>query len=291
MRNLTYENITDVVVASISKTEDARLKEILTALIRSAHGFVKEVELTQDEWERAAGYLMRAAEISDNQRNEFILISDLLGVSSLVDLIGSRKRTDGSVSTLLGPFYVEGTPYVDTDGDLVKDNEGARIVVAGRVTSTTHEPIPGAVLEVWQNAASGLYANVDPSQPDDNLRGRLRTDANGAYAFSTIRPIAYEIPPDGACGEYQRATGRHGWRPAHVHARVSAEGFEPHITQIFDVDDDYIDEDAVFGVRGALAVPYDREPSAAELDRFSGVERPFHMIDFDIRLTPAGRDG
>ena len=288
MKELAYENITDAVVASISKTKDPRLKEILTALIRSGQGFVKEVELTQAEWERAAGFLMRAAEITGDQRNEFIILSDLLGISSLVDFISSRKRPDASQQSLLGPFYVEGAPFIDTDGDLVKDNEGDRIVVLGRVMSTTREPIPGALLDVWHNAANGLYANVDPDQPDDNLRCRLRADANGAYAFSTIRPIAYEVPRDGACGEYQRATGRHCWRPAHVHARVSAEGFEPLITQIFDSDNEYIEEDAVFGVRGPLAVPFDREPTAAELDRFSHVERPFHMVDFDFRLTPSG---
>ncbi len=288
MKDLAYENITDAVIASVSKTKDPRLKEILTALIRSAHGFVKEVEPDPAEWERAMGFLLRAANMCDDKRNEFIILSDLLGVSSLVDLIKSGKAIDASEQSLLGPFYVAGAPFLESGGDLMKHNEGKRIVVSGRVVSTTREPIQGALLDIWHNAANGLYSNEDPEQSDDNLRCRMHSDTNGYYSFSTIKPIAYKVPGDGASGEYQRATGRRGWRPAHIHARVSAEGFEPIVTEIFDSADEYIEEDAVFGVRRSLAVPFDREPSVDELDRLGHVERPFHMVDFDFRLRPSG---
>ena len=247
---------------------------------------MKEVELKPAEWERAMGFLLRAADISDGKRNEFIILSDLLGVSSLVDLIKSRTATDASEQSLLGPFYVAGAPLLEAGGDLIKDNEGDRIVVMGRVTSTAQEPIGGALLDIWQNAANGLYSTEDPGQSDDNLRCRLHADTDGTYSFSTIKPIAYKVPGDGASGEYQRMTGRHGWRPAHIHARVSAEGFEPIVTEIFDSADAYIEEDAVFGVRSSLAVRFDRDPTVDELDRLGHVERPFDMVDFDFRLRP-----
>lgn len=286
MKDLTYRNITEAVVASIAKTEDPRLKEILSALIRKTHELVKEVDLSHAEWERAMGFLLRAADISSGKRNEFIILSDLLGVSSLVDFIKSGDAGDASEQSLLGPFYVPGMPLLESGGDLIKDNEGARIVVSGRVISTASEPIGGALLDIWQNAANGLYSTEDTGQSDDNLRCRLHADSDGNYSFSTIRPIAYKVPGDGASGEYQHATGRHGWRPAHIHARVSAEGFGPIVTEIFDTADPYIEEDAVFGVRSSLAVPFDRDPTADELDRLGHVERPFHMVDFDFRLSP-----
>ena len=185
---------------------------------------MKEVELSPAEWERAMGFLLRAAEISSDKRNEFIILSDLLGVSSLVDLIKSGGAIDASEQSLLGPFYVPGAPLLESGGDLIKDNDGERIVVSGRVTSTTDASIQGALLDIWQNAANGLYSTEDPGQSDDNLRCRLHADSDGTYSFSTIKPIAYKVPGDGASGEYQRMTGRHGWRPAHIHARVSAEG-------------------------------------------------------------------
>ncbi len=226
MKDLTYGNITEAVVASSSKTENPRLKEILAVLIRRAHEFVKDVELTTAEWEQAMGFLLSAARMCDDKRNEFIILSDLLGVSSLVDLIKSRNAALGaSDQSLLGPFYVAGAPFLEVGGDLIKENQGDRIVVSGRVVSTTREPIQGALLDIWHNAANGLYSNEDPDQSIDNLRCRLHSDANGYYSFSTTKPIAYKVPDDGASGEYQQATGRHCWRPAHIHARVSAEGY------------------------------------------------------------------
>ncbi len=287
MKDLTYQNISDAVVASTSNTEDPPLKEILTVLVQKTHELVKEVELSHGEWERAMGFLLRAADISSDKRNEFIILSDLLGVSSLVDLIKTGEGGAASEQSLLGPFYVPEMPLLESGGDLIKDNEGARIVVSGRVASATGEPIGGALLDIWQNAANGLYSTEDPEQSDDNLRCRLHADSDGTYSFSTIRPIAYKVPGDGASGEYQRATGQHGWRPAHIHVRVSAEGFEPIVTEVFDSADKYIEEDAVFGVRASLAVPFDREPTAGERDRHSQVKTPFHMVEFDFHLRPS----
>ena len=287
MKDVTLENITDAVIQSIDGTQDARLKQLLTVFTRKAHEAVRETGLTQDEWVGLVDFMRRSGEISTEQRNEFILLSDLFGVSSLVDLMNAAKPSEGTVSSLLGPFYVPGAPLLPVGGDMIGDNDGDRIVVQGRVLSASGEPIAGAELEFWQNAANGLYSNTDPDQDDDNLRRRMFSGDDGGYSLSTIRPIAYKVPEDGPGAEIVRATGRHSWRPAYLHAQIQANGHKPLITEMFNAADDYIEEDAVFGVRGPLAVPFDRDPTADESTRFAHVAEPFHMVDFDIVLQPA----
>ena len=287
MRNLTFDNLTETVVKAYDGTADPRLKQILGVLIPKLHDFVREVELTPQEWEGAMGFLYRAAKITDEQRNEFILLSDLLGVSALVDLMAGLQAPGASVTSLLGPFYAPGTPELSSGADLIKDNPGERLVVSGPVSNTDGTPLGGATLEIWQNADNGLYVVQDPTQADDNLRCTLRADQQGNYSFSTIKPISYEVPGDGAGGELLRAGGRHCWRPAHIHLVVGAPGYQRHISEVFDVADRYIDQDSVFGVRAPLSVPFDREPTEQELARFAHVERPFHMVDKDFVLAKA----
>lgn len=285
MRNINYDNITDTVVKAYSGTSDDRLREILSLLIPRLHDFVRDIRLTPAEWEAAMGFLARAAQTTDAERNEFILLSDLLGVSALVDLVDNKDLDGASVSTLMGPFYVPGQPDVESGADLIKDNEGERVLVQGRIRSTDGTPLAGAVVEVWQNGPNGLYTVQDPDQPDDNLRCTLHADGNGQYAFSTIKPIPYTIPEDGAGGELVRAAGRHCWRPAHIHLMISADGHKRHVSQIFNEADPYIDEDSVFGVREGLAVPFDTEPSEEELARFPHIRRPFNVLNMDFTLA------
>ncbi|MCA8926976.1 MAG: hypothetical protein KDC18_02830 [Alphaproteobacteria bacterium] len=287
MRDITYDTITDTVVSAYAGTADPRTREILTALIRHLHDFVREVKLTPAEWEAAMGVLLRAAKISTDERNEFILLSDLLGVSALVDLLEGKDDEGASITTLMGPFYVPGQPDKETGADLIKDNPGERVLVQGQVRSANGGPLPGAILEVWQNGPNGLYTVQDPGQPDDNLRCTLHADGEGRYSFSTVKPVSYTVPEDGAGGELVRAAGRHCWRPAHIHLMISADGHKRHVSQIFDENDPYIDQDAVFGVRADLAVPFDREPTAAELERFPGIERPFNVVTMDFVLARA----
>ena len=287
MRDITYDNITETVVRGYGDTADPRLKEILGVLIPRLHDLVREIRLTPEEWEAAMDFLLRAAKASSDQRNEFILLSDLLGVSGLVDLIDGQQAPGASVTTLMGPFYVPGTRELKSGADLIGDNPGERVVVQGQVRDTAGAPLAGATLEIWQNAANGLYTVQDPDQAEDNLRATLHADDAGNYCFSTVKPIAYQVPDDGAGGELVRLAGRHCWRPAHIHMMVNAEGHKRHVSQIFDVDDPYIDADSVFGVRGPLAVSFKREPSAAELDRFAHVERPFNVVDVDFVLARA----
>jgi hydroxyquinol 1,2-dioxygenase len=286
MRDVSYENITDIVLKSIDGTLDPRLKRVLDCLIRKSHEFVKEVDLTHEEWEAAMNFLQRAGAISDDRRREFILLSDLMGISSLVDVIASRAIPDASERSVLGPFYRENAPFLEIGGDMIKDNQGDRVVFQGIVRSTTGQPISGALVDVWQNAANGQYENVDPSQLDNNLRCRMLTSADGAYRYSSIRPVPYEVPSDGPGGELMAATGRHCWRPAHLHARVTADGFIELVTEVFNSADPYIDEDATFGVRNSLAIPFDRKPTETELARHSDIEKPFTMVDFDFVLRP-----
>lgn len=287
MRNITYDNITETVVQAYSGAESARTGEILNLLIRRLHDFVREVNLTPREWEAAMGVLARAAAATDEDRNEFILLSDLLGVSALVDLMDGRQDRKASITTLMGPFYVPGTPVMQNGADLTGDNDGERIVVHGQIRNSDDTPLGGAKIEVWQNAPNGLYAVQDPGQPEHNLRGTLYADENGNYAFATAKPISYQVPEDGAGGELIRAGGRHCWRPAHIHIMITAEGCKRHISQIFDVNDPYIDEDAVFGVRAPLAVPYDRQPDEEERARFADIPRPFNVASVDFVLARA----
>ena len=287
MRNITYDNITPTVVQAYSGAEDARTGEILTLLIQRLHDFVREVKLTPGEWEAAMEVLARAAATTNAERNEFILMSDLLGVSALVDLMEGHQDKKATITTLMGPFYVPGTPVMGNGADFSAGNDGERIVVYGQIRGTDDAPLGGAQIEIWQNAPNGLYAVQDPDQPQHNLRGTLHADENGNYAFATVKPISYQVPEDSAGGELVRAGGRHCWRPAHIHLMVTAEGWKRHISQIFDVNDPYIDSDSVFGVRAPLAVPYDQTPSEEELTRFADIERPFNVTKVDFVLARA----
>jgi hydroxyquinol 1,2-dioxygenase len=286
MKDVTIDNITDAVVHSLEGTKDPRLKQVLSVMVQKIHEATLEVGLTHAEWEDLVGFLYRTGKASNEQRNEFILMSDLLGLSTLVDMIASNSAPEASERSVLGPFYIPDAPMLPTGGDLILDNEGDRIVTLGRVTSTSGEPVAGALLEFWQNAANGLYSNVDPDQDDNNLRCRMLTDADGTYSLTTIRPLAYEVPDDATGGEFIRATGRHCWRPAHLHVRVHADGYEDLVTEVFNTLDKYIEEDATFGVRSSLAIPFNREPTDEERKTFASVAEPFHMVDFDYVLQP-----
>ena len=187
----------------------------------------------------------------------------------------------------MGPFYAPDQPDLGNGTDMIKENDGERIVVQGQITSVNGGPLQGATVEVWQNAPNGLYTVQDPDQPEDNLRSILHTDDNGNYSFSTIKPAPYTVPDDGAGGELLRAAGRHSWRPAHNHGMISADGHKRHVSQNFNENAPYIDEDAVFGVRGDLVTNYDGEPAGEDLQRYTHIERPFNAVNMDFVLARA----
>lgn len=283
MRNLTEQNVTDVVTHTFVNTQNPRLKEILTSLVKHLHAFVREVELTEEEWLYGIQFLTRTGQMCDDKRQEFILLSDTLGVTTLKDIINNRKPPGVTEYTILGPFYVEGAPELPAAANIAGNTPGEPVVVSGRVTDPAGHPLAGAVLDVWQASAEGFYDVQLPDQTELNLRGRFRTDAEGRYTFRTIKPSFYPIPGDGPVGQMLRAVGRHPYRPAHIHFIVSAEGYEAVTTEIFVEGDPYLDSDAVFGVRSSLVVDFVRSESTEEAARY-GVAAPFYTVEYDFIL-------
>jgi protocatechuate 3,4-dioxygenase beta subunit len=245
-------------------TGDARFGEIMRSLVGHLHAFVSEVGLTRDEWFAGIDFLTRVGQMCDDQRQEFILLSDTLGVSMLVEMLAHGGAAGTTEATVFGPFHVEGAPARPLGASIVEAGEGGGggddgepLVVSGTVRSLGGAPLAGATLDVWQTAPNGLYDVQDEGQPAMNLRGLFTTGEDGAYSFRTLRPVAYPIPGDGPVGEMLRAAGRHNWRPAHIHFVVAAPGHKPVITHVFDRASAYLDSDAVFGVRDSLVVDMD----------------------------------
>jgi hydroxyquinol 1,2-dioxygenase len=249
----TPEQITADVLASFEGASDARLREIMQALVRHLHAFAAEVELTPQEWTQAIEILTRTGDITDEHRQEFVLWSDSLGLSMLVDAIENTLPEGATESTVLGPFYAPGSPLREHGANIAQeDDAGVPALVHGRVLDTDGAPIAGAELDVWQNGDDRLYAVQRPEGPEDHLRGRFTTREDGSYAFVAVRPVPYPIPYDGPVGQMLEAAGRHPWRPAHIHMIVRADGFRTLTTHIFDRASEYLDSDAVFAVKPSL---------------------------------------
>ena len=254
MRNITLETITEAVVASLGDDIPDRNREVMTAALKHMHEFCKDVNLTYDEWLNCMEWLRRAGDISDDARNEFILISDILGVEVLADMIDKKPTHDETVSTVLGPFYRENPPVLPKGASIIqKDFDGQETVrVRGQIRDTDGAPVPGVTVDVWEDAPNGMYEQQDPDQPDFNLRGRFETDADGRYEFVAIRPVPYPIPYDGAAGELLNFMGHHPWRPGHIHFLIQKEGYKSLVSQIYDSETEYLDNDSVFAVKEEL---------------------------------------
>jgi catechol 1,2-dioxygenase len=255
MSHMTEDEITQEVVSRLEATPNPRLREVMQALVRHLHAFAKEVRLTDDEWMRGVQFLTATGHITDNVRQEFILLSDTLGLSTLVDTINhSDVESLATEPTILGPFYVAESPWREFGASMVEyDDGGEPTILRGVVTDGDGSPIPGAVIDVWQNAATGFYAVQQPEeQPATNLRGRYLSNESGEFEIRTVRPVPYPIPDDGPVGKLLQDTGRHQWRAAHIHVKASADGFTPLTSHIFDRRSDYLDTDTVFGVKDSL---------------------------------------
>ncbi|MDJ0947773.1 MAG: intradiol ring-cleavage dioxygenase [Alphaproteobacteria bacterium] len=283
MRNLTEETATEAVLEKLEGTEDPRLKAVMTSLIKHLHGFIREIEPTEEEWMAGIRFLTEVGQKCDDVRQEFILLSDVLGVTILVDSINHRVSEGLTETSVLGPFYVDGAPLLSPPVDIAGATEGTPLIVSGRVRDPDGAPIAGALLDVWQTAPNGLYDVQDSDQPAFNLRGRMRTDADGGYEFRTVLPVSYPIATDGPVGRMLEAVGRHPYRPAHVHFIVSAEGFAPVTTQLFVEGDPYIDSDAVFGVKDTLVVPFGESDDPTLAERW-GLVPPVRTVAYDFGL-------
>jgi hydroxyquinol 1,2-dioxygenase len=287
-RSKSEDDITAEVLARFAATPDPRLRQIMLSLIGHLHAFVKEVQLTEAEWFQAIGILTEAGRMCSDKRQEFILFSDTLGVSMVVDLIDHRKPEGATESTVFGPFHRLGAPEMPLGGNIAhRDRTGLPALVTGRVLDLDGRPIAGAVLDVWQAQTSGLYDSQDKDPDALHMRGKFRSDAEGRYAVRTVRPVNYPIPSDGPVGAMLKATGRHPWRPAHIHFVVSAAGYEPVTTHIFDRGDPYLSSDAVFAVKNSLICDFVRHEAAEAAAARFGITGPYCTAEFDFRLTPA----
>lgn len=284
--NAAETALTEEVVARFDGTPDARLKMLMQVLVRHLHAYVREVEPTEEEWFSAIRFLTDTGKMCDGLvRQEFILLSDTLGVSMLVDAINHRYSEGATDTTVFGPFYIPGMPERACGEDMAA-TPGTPALVHGRVYSTDGTPLRNAVLDIWQTAENGMYSGQDTAQPNGNLRGRYRTDDEGYYAIRTIVPVSYPIPSDGPVGRMLAATGRHPWRPAHLHFMIDAPGHRTLVTHLFNQGGEYLDSDAVFGVKPSLQIAYEERAADHPLAHRFGFEGPFREAQYDFVLEP-----
>jgi len=288
MRDVTKDNITDVFMGYLGDDVNPRVREVMGSLVKHLHAFAKEVNLTHDEWNTGIAFLERAGEISDKERHEFVLLSDVLGLSSLVDMLHSTP--EGTSSSVLGPFHISGSPPLAVGGDMRRDFDAPLLLVEGSVKDPDGAPIPGATLDIWQTAPNGLYSSQDPDQDTYSFHGLQTVGSDGKYAFTTVKPVEYTVPSDGPVGDILRACGRHPWRPSHLHFIAEAKGFRTLVTEVFPDNDPYLDQDTVFGVRRDLVMSYQTKPAGSFPDGFelSGkVPDEYLQVTFDLVLVPA----
>jgi len=286
MRNLTEANLSDAVIAKMAGAKNARTKEIMASLIKHLHAFIRDVNLTEAEWLAGIQFLTATGQKCDDKRQEFILLSDTLGATTMKDIINNRKPPGVTEYTILGPFHRADAPELPLSSNIAGDMAGEAVIVRGRVLARDGRPIPNAALDVWQSDAEGHYDLQMPNIEGTALRGVFHADAEGHYVFRTIKPSFYPIPYDGPVGQMLIALGRHPYRPAHIHFIVSAPGYKSVTTELFAEGDPYLDSDAVFGVRGSLVVPFVRHESTVEAAQLN-VPSPFYTIDYDFVLEPA----
>jgi len=288
-RGTTEDDITAQVLARFAATPDPRLKQIMLALIKHLHAFVKDVELTETEWFQAIEILTEAGKMCSDKRQEFILFSDTLGVSMVVDLLDHRKPEGATESTVFGPFHRLGAPEMAPGGNIAhRDTTGAPALVSGRVLDLDGKPIADAKLDVWQTQSNGLYDAQDENPDELHMRGKFRTDSAGRYLLRTVVPVNYPIPSDGPVGAMLKATGRHPMRPAHIHFVVTADGYDGVTTHLFDRTDPYLESDAVFAVKDSLICDFTRHDEPTAEAAKLGIAGRFYTAEFDFVLKPAG---
>jgi len=267
MTKRTAETLLSDVLHAYDAIDDPRKKELLKAAIKHLHAFAREVDLTRDEWMAGIELLTAIGHTCTGKRQEFILLSDLLGVSSLVELQTRKARGRETPGSVVGPFHQADSPFIPLGGSIDLDHVpgGESAHISGRVVGVDGEPVAGAILDLWQTAPNMLYALQDEAQSEHNLRGKQKTDGEGRFSFITTKPVPYSVPTDGPCGEILKISNRHGMRVAHIHVGIEAAGYKPLITEIFAADDPNLDSDTVFGARPELLMAY-RKNTNPDLD-------------------------
>lgn len=285
MQSVTAKNnaatITEAALHSFDNTTDPRTKQLLQAAVKHLHAFAREVDLTTNELIKLTEIFTQAGKISDASRHEFLLMSDIMGLTMVVDYNTNQKPDGAFESSVLGPFYRADAPWIDIGGDICRQKGvGTPVLVSGRILSTDGSPIRNAVLDIWQVAANGVYENMDPSQVEFNCRGRLRAAEDGSFKFWTAKPVPYPIPKDGPAGLILDGAQRHNMRAAHIHVIVEAPGYEKVISELFVAGDPYIKSDAVFGVKDSLTVDFVIHESRADSEKY-GRSTPFYTVDYE----------
>lgn len=287
-RLFSEDGSADVVAASFAAAPDPRLREILDSLVRHLHAFAKDVGLTQPELDAGIEFLTRTGQMCDDTRQEFVLLSDVLGLSMLVDTMSNRAVGEATESTVLGPFHVADSRRREFGDSIVEAPGGEPTLVTGRVLAADGSPLAGATIDVWQADSDGYYDVQRPgSVPAGNLRGQFTCSWEGRFRFRTVLPVAYPIPDDGPVGRLLAATGRHPWRPAHLHFIAAAEGHVPLTTHVFVSGSAHLDSDAVFGVKDSLVTDFHVVADAAEAAH-EGMPAPFRRAHIELRLRPKG---
>lgn len=273
----TEDASVETVNARMGQNVSPRLAQVMAGLVTHLHAFAKDVHLTQEEWEYAIGFLTRTGQICSGERQEFILLSDVLGFSMLVDAINNRRPAGATENTVFGPFHVDNAPELPMGSNISLDGKGESCWFEGMVIDLHGNPIAGARVDVWSDNADGFYDVQQPDiQPKWNNRGVFITGPDGRYAFQGIKPVSYPIPDDGPVGQMLGHLGRHPYRPAHMHYLVTANGFEKLVTHTFVGDDFYLSSDAVFGVKKTLIAPFEHVNDGKTIWR----------SPFDFVLTP-----
>jgi len=294
MAQLEAGDITQAVLDRMADCTDERFKTVMTALVKHAHAFLREVEPSEAEWIGAIEFLTATGKKCDDKRQEFILLSDTLGISMLVVALNQAKAaraltTAGAPlpteATVQGPFYWEGSPELELGADIGAGMPGEPTYYTGRVTDTRGRPVAGCVMDVWSGDGDGIYDMQLGEEAGMRLRARFRTDAEGNYRFWSIRPTFYPVPDDGPVGDMLRRMGRHPNRPGHIHMKVYAPGHQAVTTHLFVADSPYLDSDAVFGVRNSLVVKFDSHPAGVAPDG-RAMSVPYHTAHYDFRLVP-----
>jgi protocatechuate 3,4-dioxygenase beta subunit len=278
VHDLDADTVTDAVLEQMARTPDPRMREVMSALVRHLHAFAREVSLTPAEWLEGIKFLTKVGHACTPVRQEFMLLSDVLGLSALVNILHDRNAAAlGTQSSLLGPFFREGSPVLPAGACIVSDHTAPEIVLYGRVTDTDGKPVAGATIAVWQTNETGVYdLQVDGGQ-DMDMRGRFITDADGSYHFRTVRPLGYSIPMDGPVGRMVLGQKRHGFRPSHIHFLIGAPGYRELVTALYFGDDDHIASDTVFGVSRSLVVQARMGDPAAPIQGIGAVRYDFQM--------------
>jgi hydroxyquinol 1,2-dioxygenase len=280
MRNLNERNITEAVIARAGSQASPRVREVMASLTRHLHDFVREVRLTEEEWERGIAFLTETGHRCDDKRQEFILLSDVLGISMLCVALNHARTERATEATVFGPFHVPDAPMFANGDDISNGGCGDPCLVSGTVRGVNGEAVPFAQIDIWHADGSGAY-DVQDAMSEFRCRGRIRSDEQGRFLFRTVKPVAYKIPDDGPVGKLLEQLDRHPWRPAHIHFKVDADGYETLITHVFENGDPYLDSDAVFGVRSSLIGDFRLNDKDIEAD---GMQAPFYSLQFDLVL-------